>query len=277
MQGIIVKLIGGLYTVKVNGERIECKARGKLRHLNESPVVGDYVSLNDDFILDIKKRKNKLLRPPIANVDQAILVFSATEPDISFALLDRLISIVTYEEIPIVLLITKIDLLTDIQLNKLKNKLKYYKKIFPVIYKGEDDLESFMHNKISVLAGQSGVGKSTLLNDLFGFKIQTQIISKALGRGKHTTRHIELIDVNGGMVADTAGFSALDLTMNEQMLAQSFEDFFELSHDCKYRGCLHLKEPGCKVKEEVENGNIPKSRYDNYVSFNLEIIRNKRY
>ncbi|XMB85613.1 ribosome small subunit-dependent GTPase A [Mycoplasmatota bacterium WC44] len=284
MKGLIIKLIGGLYTVKVDGNLIQCKARGKLRHLNVSPKVGDIVELNDDFILDIDERKNELVRPPISNVDQAFVVFSCIEPKLSFSLLDRFMSLITYNNIEVILIITKMDLLNEDETTDFKKQMEYYESFIKVVYtasldgEGLDGVTELIKDKISVLAGQSGVGKSTLLNQMTGLDIKTQEISKALGRGKHTTRHIELIEVDDGLVADTAGFSSLDfLDMDEVALSHSFTDFFELSHDCKFRGCLHLNEPKCKVKEEVENGKIPKSRYDNYVQFIEEIKDNKRY
>ncbi|XMB66105.1 ribosome small subunit-dependent GTPase A [Mycoplasmatota bacterium zrk1] len=284
MRGLIIKLIGGLYTVKVENELVECKARGKFRHLNQSPKVGDLVELNDDFIMEIEDRKNDLARPPISNVDQVILVFSATQPKISYSLLDRFIALITYNNINTVLVVTKIDLLSEDELSSLKEELRYYDSVLDIVYtaslnkSGTEDVAKLFKDKISVLAGQSGVGKSTLLNSIAGLDIKTQEISKALGRGKHTTRHIELIEIEGGLVADTAGFSSLDFDdMDEVALSHSFSDFFELSHDCKFRGCLHLNEPKCKVKKLVDEGEIPASRYDNYVYFIEEIRSNKRY
>lgn len=282
MKGLITKLIGGLYTIKVNDEYLERKARGKFRHTNESPKVGDLVDIDDNFITKIYERKNELVRPPVANIDQVLLVFSATEPEISFSLLDRFISLITYNHIDIVLVITKMDLLEESKKEELKESLKYYETLFKIIYTKSITDHNFkdlriLEDKISVLAGQSGVGKSTLINAISGRNILTQPISKSLGRGKHTTRHSELMEVEGGLVADTAGFSSLDfLDMDEVNLAQSFHDFFELGHDCKYRGCLHISEPKCNVKANV-GSIIPESRYNNYLSFMEEVKSRKKY
>lgn len=282
MKGRITKLIGGLYTIKVGDEYLNRKARGKFRHTNESPKVGDIVDISDDFITKIYERKNELVRPPLANIDQVLLVFSAVEPEISFSLLDRFISLITYNHIDIVLVITKMDLLNAEQIIELKESLRYYGTMFRVIYTKSITDHNFkdlhlLKDKISVLAGQSGVGKSTLLNAISGRNILTQPISKSLGRGKHTTRHSELMEVEEGLVADTAGFSSLDfLDMDEVNLAQSFHDFFLLSEDCKYRGCLHISEPKCNVKSHV-GVDIPESRYRNYLSFMEEVKNRRRY
>jgi ribosome biogenesis GTPase len=282
MKGRITKLIGGLYTIKVESEYFERKARGKFRHTNESPKVGDIVDFDENFILKIYERKNELVRPPVANIDQVLLVFSATEPKISFSLLDRFISLITFNDIDIVLVVTKMDLLNEEEKVELKESLQYYETLFPIIYTKSitdhnfKDLKIFK-DKISVLAGQSGVGKSTLINSISGRSILTQPISKSLGRGKHTTRHSELMEVEEGLVADTAGFSSLDfIDMDEVNLAHSFEDFFELSHDCKFRGCLHINEPKCNVKANVGTM-IPQSRYDNYVQFMEEVKGRRKY
>ncbi len=282
MKGRITKLIGGLYTVKVEDEYLLRKARGKFRHTKESPKVGDIVDIDSDFIIKIHERKNELVRPPLANIDQVLLVFSAIEPEISFSLLDRFISLITYNHIEIILVVTKMDLLNADQIISLKESLKYYGTMFRVIYTKSITDHNFtdlhiLKDKISVLAGQSGVGKSTLINAISGRNILTQPISKSLGRGKHTTRHSELMEVEGGLVADTAGFSSLDfLDMDEVNLAQSFHDFFELSDGCRYRGCLHISEPKCAVKEQV-GVTIPESRYNNYLQFMEDVKSRRKY
>lgn len=272
-EGRITKLIGGLYTVrdKENNSH-ELKARGKFRHKNQSPKVGDIVLFDEDFIKTLKERKNNLVRPPVANIDQAILINSCKEPDFSFNLLDRFILLIEHEHITPVIVITKIDLMEQKELEALKEDMKYYEKFYKVLYvssvtkEGVEEFRNLFKDKISVFAGQTGAGKSSLLNALNPeFDLETNIISKALGRGKHTTRHSELLDLFDGLVADTPGFSKLDFyDIKEENVPDCFIDFFEISKDCKFRGCKHVNEPKCAVKERVESGDILASRHRNY-------------
>lgn len=272
-EGLITKLIGGLYTVlDENNVSVKLKARGKFRHIKESPKVGDIVMFDDEFIKVVKTRKNNLLRPAVANVDQAILINSAREPFFSFNLLDRFLLLIENEDITPVIVVTKIDLINAEELAILKNKLKYYESFYNVVYlssktkENVEQMNDLFKDKISVFAGQTGAGKSSLLNAMNpDFNLETNAISKALGRGKHTTRHSELLPIYGGLVADTPGFSKLDFyNVDLENVPVNFIDFFELSSQCKFRACTHINEPKCKVKEAVEAGEILHSRYINY-------------
>lgn len=259
----------------------ELKARGKFRHTKESPVVGDRVLFDEKFITDILERKNILNRPPLANIDQAIIINSCVEPDFSFNLLDRFLLLIEHENITPIIVLTKTDLIAKKELKVLQDKMKYYEKYYRVIYtstvtlEGTDQFKELFENKISIFAGQTGAGKSSLLNVLdTNLDLKTDAISKALGRGKHTTRHSQMYELFGGLVADTPGFSKLDFfDIKEEDVPDCFIDFFELSSGCKYRGCKHLDEPNCNVKYELEMGNVLPERYRNYKLI-IEEIKN---
>jgi ribosome biogenesis GTPase len=279
-EGLVIKLIGGTYTIRdAKGTKTEVRARGKFRHLGESPKVGDRVTYDNDYLLTVLPRRNNLVRPPVANVDQALLINSAKEPDFSFHLLDRFLLLIENEDITPVIVVTKIDLLTEDEVRTLKDQLAYYEPFYDVHYlssKTKENIEAIeplLLGKISVFAGQTGAGKSSLLNAINpAFDLETNAISKALGRGKHTTRHSELLEVSDGLVADTPGFSRLDFyDIDLSNVPINFVDFFALSDQCKFRGCTHLNEPGCKVIEEVNQGNILPSRYENYKLIHQEI------
>lgn len=259
------------------------KARGKFRYTNESPVVGDRIIYDEKFITEILERKNILNRPPIANIDQTIIINSCAEPDFSFNLLDRFLLLIEHENITPIIVVTKTDLMDNLKLENLKNKIKYYEKYYKVIYtstvtlEGTGEFKELFKDKISIFAGQTGAGKSSLLNVLdTNLNLKTNEISKALGRGKHTTRHSEMYELFGGLVADTPGFSKLDFfDIKVENVPDCYIDFFELSSECKFRGCKHIDEPKCKIKEEVELGNILSNRYNNYKTI-MEEIKNQK-
>lgn len=272
MTGQIVKAISNDYTVASDKLYI-CKARGKFRKEKITPLVGDYVEFDEknNYILKINKRKNFLLRPPVANLDQAYLITSLKEPDLDTILLDKLIVICEYNSIDPIIVLTKSDLLKN--KDEYLKTINYYKNLYQVFYNFEtNEIIKTLKNKFSVFTGQSGAGKSTLLNKIDpSLNLKTGEISKVLNRGKHTTRHTEAVKLYDGYIADTPGFSALDIT---KIPKETIRDcFIEFGHNCKYSDCMHIKEEGCIVKERVEKGIILKSRYDNYVSFINEIGR----
>lgn len=239
---------------------------------------------NDALITEVHERKNELVRPPIANVDQALLVFSTVEPDFSTHLLDRFLVVIESHRIKPVICLTKTDIADEETLQTVLETTAYYEKIgYQVIPTFIDDpelstkLHSVLQGQLTVLAGQSGVGKSTLLNTtLPALGLKTGEISDALGRGKHTTRHVELLEVLDGLVADTPGFSTLELEhLEKEQLSDQFIEFFEASQVCKFRGCLHLNEPKCNVKNLVETGEIKQFRYNHYLQFLQEIMERK--
>lgn len=267
----------------------ECRARGKFRNLDIKPLVGDHVTFQIEnvtkgYVLTIEERKNSFIRPPICNIDQALIVVSAKEPNFSPVLLDKFLALFENKSIKPIILVTKCDLLEDDdQIHELINSyIKDGYELYLLSSKekiGLEAIEQIFKNKTSVITGQSGVGKSSLLNALnTELQLNTNEISHALGRGKHTTRHVELVSIFDGLVADTPGFSSLELEMDRYELATSFHDFKQLATQCKFRGCLHESEPHCKVKEAVENGTLSKLRYENYLQFLKEIKeRKERY
>lgn len=288
-EGKIIKALSGFYYVLHNETIIQCRGRGVFRKNKITPLVGDEVIFQaendkEGYILEVKERKNELVRPPIANVDQAILVFSAVEPDFSTLLLDRFLVLIEFNHIQPVICITKLDLADDEQYREIEYYAKHYRNAgYEVVLTssekeiGIEQLHPHLERKISVFAGQSGVGKSSLLNALNpNLELKTNDISAHLGRGKHTTRHVELINIGHGLVADTPGFSSLEFTNLEAVdLTFCFPELQKASDNCKFRGCLHLKEPKCGVKAAVETGEIPSFRYEHYVDFLQEIKERK--
>lgn len=287
IEGIITKGIGGFYYIDTNQGVYECRARGIFRKEKITPLVGDNVKINiideenkKGVLEEIEDRDTELVRPPIANVNKAIIVFAIKNPNPNLSLLDRFIVLAERESLDIVIVLTKADLATDEELNKLKSiyETSGY-KVIPVsneakinIYKVKEELKG----NIVVFAGPSGVGKSTLLNNIDSkFQLQTGEVSDKIKRGKHTTRHAELLKLEcGGMVADTPGFSSLTLDdIEEDELKEYFIEFDEFSDGCKFGGrCMHENEPICGVKEGVNESKIAKERYESY----LQLLKEKR-
>ena len=273
MEGLIIKNISDLYRVKSQDGYFECKAKGIFRKKNIIPTVGDKVLFDKEklIITDILNRKNILVRPPIANVDQALIVMSTINPTFSTYLIDKLLNVIEFNNIKPIICITKLDLLHDKTIDKYIN---YYRGIgYEVILNTNiDDIKKVLKNKITVLTGQSGVGKSTLLNKLnFNLNLKTNDISYALGRGKHTTRHTEIYEVCDGYIADTPGFSSLLLNMKKEDIRDNMVEFNNYKDKCKYRDCMHLNEDECEIKRLVKEGTIISSRYENYIKFISEI------
>ena len=280
MQGRVIKLISNKWTVEKEGSYYECSSIGKFKFLKKSPLVGDIVEFDEEnrIIKKILPRKNELIRPPISNVDQALILTSCKEPNFSSNLLDKMIVIIEYNNIKPVICFTKYDLLDDTK--EIDEIINYYKGIGYDVYinNSVDDIKEVLKGKISVLTGQTGVGKSSLLNKLkTDLNLPTGEISKALGRGRHTTRHVELLDIASGLVADTPGFSSLDfIGMTKNDIKDNFIEFYQDQDKCKYKDCIHIKEDGCFIKELVENGKIRQTRYENYKKFIESLDENKR-
>lgn len=291
-KGQIRKALSGFYYVQDGQEFIRCRGRGVFRNRGVNPLVGDFVDYevegsSNGTITVVHERKNELVRPPIANIDQALLVFSLTEPDFNPLLLDRFLVVVESFQIEPIICLTKTDIVSEKERQRIQPFIEDYQNIgYTVIETYIDDqqlkekLIPILKDKVSVLAGQSGVGKSTMLNTILPeLNLKTGIISEALGRGKHTTRHVELLDVCGGLLADTPGFSSFDFDeIDKEQLSYCFPEFRKVSDRCKFRECLHISEPKCAVQEGLKNGEIKEYRYKHYVKFLEEITdRKPRY
>ena len=290
LQGKIIKGIGGFYYVDTEMGIYECRARGIFRKQKITPLVGDRVRISvvdeenkKGVVEEIDERDTELIRPPIANVDKALIVFAVKNPKPHLSLLDRFIVLAEKENLEIVIVLTKSDLDDDNTLEKIKSiyELSGY-KVIPVSNKTKlnvDKIKDELRGNVVVFAGPSGVGKSSLLNEIDGnFQLQTGEVSDKIKRGKHTTRHAELLKLEcGGMVADTPGFSSLTLDdIDENELKEYFIEF-ENYDDCRFGSkCIHENEPGCGVKEAVEAGEISNERYDSYIQLLNEIRQSKQ-
>ena len=272
MVGKIIKQISNDYTVKVDNKLYVCKARGKFRNKGVTPLVGEKVVIdeNNNYILEIMNRKNELDRPSISNIDQVVIVTSVKIPDFSSNLLDKLLTIIEFNNIKPVICFTKLDLLNEVELEEIKEIMDYYVKIGYEVYSNTDsNLKDIFKDKITVFAGQSGAGKSSLLNRLDNsLNLEIGEVSIALGRGKHTTRHTELIEILDGYIADTPGFSSIDFRgMEKSDIRDNFIEFNEYRDDCEYKDCMHINELKCAIKDKVNDNTIKLSRYENYLKF----------
>lgn len=270
-EGLLIKINSTMYTVKSDNETFNCVLRGKFRNNKITPVVGDKVLFDKEELVinEVLPRKNSLLRPPVANVDICLIVTSVKEPDINMTLLDKLISVVTINKIEPVVIFTKLDLLNKEEKKNIKNIIKYYNSVGIKIVKNTETkkIKKIVRNNIVTVCGQTGAGKSTLINKFDKkLNLKTDEISQALGRGKHTTRVVELFDLKTFYIMDTPGFSSIDFNnVSIEDIKNSFIEFKNIQ--CKFKDCRHINEKECLVKEKVTNKEILKSRYDNYLRF----------
>lgn len=284
-EGIIQQSLSGFYDIVADGQIYRTRGRGNFRKRGIKPLVGDHAEFADGYLLEIKPRKNQLVRPLVANVDTAIVVTAACQPTFSSNLLDRQLIALEAQQIQPIIFFSKVDLLDEDTFGKLKTIADGYRKIgYPVFYSQEpfnqDDLSDLLKRiagQVVTMMGQTGAGKSTLLNHLSPeLNLATGEISQALKRGRHTTRKVTLLKVGDALIADTPGFSSYeDFAMGKEDLPKLFPEMVALAPECKFRGCLHLQEPGCAVKKAVDNGKIMQTRYDNYVQFQ-ELIKNQK-
>ncbi len=292
LDGIIIKGIGGFYYVDVNKKIYECRARGLFRNKNIKPLVGDFATIDviseqdaKGYVVEIKERHVELLRPNVANVEQVIITMAVKKPNPNYILLDKLIILAESNNLEPIICFNKIELVDIEDINEIRDIYKNagYTVVLTSVKEniGIEELRSVMKDHINVFAGPSGVGKSSLTNLLQpGLELKVGEISEKISRGKHTTRHSELIELDfGGFVLDTPGFTSLDLSMiNADVLALYYREFNDLSKPCKFADCRHINEPKCVVIEKVANGTISKKRYDSYLYIYNEIAsRKERY
>lgn len=270
-SGIIVKCLGGLYTVESPNGILECKARGVFRARGISPAVGDSVTVSGGVITEIGARRNFIIRPPLANLDQILFVVSTVSPAPNFLILDKFIAIAEYKGIEPVVVITKTDLGDGTAVREVYDAIGI--RTAEVDYTDEESVQrvrELLSGKISAFTGNSGAGKSTLLNAVDpSLDLATGEISRKLGRGRHTTRHAELYKLaGGGYIADTPGFSTFETNrydvIRKEELAGCFREFAEFTDNCRFRDCSHTCEKGCAVVEAVAAGKIPKIRHESY-------------
>ena len=278
MTGLITKAIGGLYTVEASDGVYECKARGIFRKKGISPSCGDKVEFTAEssfkgIIEKIMPRRSQIIRPPLANLDVLVFVSSVCEPKPNLLLLDEFIAIAEYKGIVPIVVFTKIDKQDSSELAKIYRDagLTVF-EVNNITGEGSDEVKSLLEGKLSAFTGNTGVGKSSLMNRIFPhLELATDEISEKLGRGKHTTRHVQLYKLeNGGYIADTPGFSSFDTNrydiIYKDKLADCFCEFREYIGKCRFPDCSHTKEKGCAVIEAVESGKIARSRFESYLS-----------
>ena len=292
MQGKIIRGIAGFYYVHVPEIGVlECKAKGILRKNKLKPLVGDLVevSILDEEnkkgnIDEVLERKNELIRPAVANIDQAVVIFAVKKPEPNLNLLDRFLIMMQQKDIPCILVFNKSDLATEEEKQILREC--YQNSGCEILFisakqdQGVEEVKKLLVGKTSTVAGPSGVGKSSLINKLqSGINMETGSISEKIERGKHTTRHTEFIPIGEDtFIMDTPGFSSLAVfDMEKEELEQFYPEFDDYRENCRFNGCSHTHEPGCSVKEAIEEGNISKERYENYKLIYEELKNRKKY
>lgn len=269
-EALVVNAKSSFFYCLIDEKVVECRASKKLKLNKQKIISGDYVlvDIDQDYITELLPRKNYLHRPEVSNVDAAMVIFSATEPKISYMLLDKMLLQMEINGLDTVIVITKMDLLDKQDQELIKDKLSYYQKIgYQVYYKHEDfdEIKTKIREKKYLLTGQSGVGKSTLINELIPeLNIKTQAISQVLNRGKHTTRELTFYPFNEGYLIDSPGFSSLNLNVSCEVIRDHWREYQVSASECKFNTCFHLSEPGCVIKAQLGQDPMYDQRYYNY-------------
>ena len=269
MEGVIYQILNDKCEIKINKEVVMCSIRGKIRTQKLLPLVGDKVIIDyqNKVIEKILPRRNMIRRPPVSNITQGLIVASLKKPDLDTNLIDKILIELEFNHIKPIICFSKKDLLEKEEYNNIKNIINYYSQIYPVYFNDEiSKIKKLFQNEVTVFIGQTGAGKSTLLNRLDkNLKLETGEISMALGRGKHTTRSVKMLELFGGLILDTPGFSSLEFpNMLKSEIRDAFIEFKD--YPCPYSDCMHIKEGDCMVKKMVEENIIPKFRYENYLN-----------
>lgn len=288
LEGVLIRGYGGFYYIQANDKVWECSLRGKFRHIGQNVLVGDRVVIRPlgekrAVVESVQPRRSELVRPPIANVDQAIIVISLFEPSPDQRLLDRLLVMAEFSGIEPVICFNKVDLVDSKvsgRIAEIYRSADYQTLVTSAVSRvGIEELKGLLKDRISVFAGPSGVGKSSLLNALQpGLSLRTGAVSQKIGRGRHTTRYVELLPLDfGGWVADTPGFSIIDLPkLKREEVADYFRELSPFYGKCQFNSCLHRGEPGCLVQAALQKGEIDRERYENYLLFLEEAVNRER-
>lgn len=282
-KGKVLSTVGGKYRVFLGDKTLEVKPYGVFRYKKIKPLVGDIVEVDEEkgVMVDIQDRYNSLIRPRIANVDLGVIVQSLIKPDFSSFLLDKFLSLLNYSNVKPMIVLTKVDLMED--KDRLDSIVSYYQSLGIEVYpyskktsEGLEEIKKAIKGKTIAFMGQTGVGKSSLINLIDPqFDREVGVYNESVNRGTHQTKEVVFLPYNESFIADTPGFSSLELPMYKEELAECFPGFNEYVGKCKFNNCLHLSEGGCKIKEAVEGGNLPKENYENYTLISNELICRK--
>ena len=276
-SGQVYKAHSDKYYVNINGEQIVCGARGLLKINSDGILVGDFVEVENKMIVKVNERKNRFIRPNVSNIDIIIAVLSP-EPKPDYYLIDKLLINAVKEDVEFCLVLNKTDIESDL-LQQLKSEYEQLGvKIISISAKenkGIDDLKELLKGKFALLAGQSAVGKTSIVNAMFNLNLKTGELSEKIVRGKHTTTRSEIFERDGIKIIDSPGFAVIDADVNIKLLPNCYNEYVQYANQCKFRGCTHISEPNCKIKELVNNGVLSKQRYDRYVEIYTELSKRR--
>lgn len=275
--GQVYKAHSNKYYVNIDGKLVVCGARGLLKIKSDGIVVGDYVEVENDTISVVKERKNRFIRPSVSNIDVIVAVISP-QPKPDYYLLDKLLINAVKEDVDFYIVLNKSDIESQVQQEIIEEYQSLGVKIITVSAKdkaGIEQLKDLLKGKFAVLAGQSAVGKTSIVNAMFNLNLKTGELSEKIERGKHTTTRSEIFEIDGVKIIDSPGFAVIDADVDVKDLPQYYAEYLEVSNECKFRGCTHISEPECKVKQLVQSGDLSKKRYQRYVEIYDELSKRR--